>query len=124
MHGSSPEADRRVVVVEDDDAILDMVLAVLESEGIQVHGFRDPAEALGAPELARANLILLDLTLPTMTGEEFVAALGERDTRAPVCIMTAATEAGERSRSMGADGVIQKPFDLEDLLETVRRFVG
>ena len=101
-----------------------MVLAVLESEGIQVHGFRDPATALAAPELARANLILLDLTLPNLTGEEFVAALREKGARVPVCVMTAATEAGERSRSMGADGVIRKPFDLDDLVETVRRFLG
>ena len=124
MHSSSPEADRRVVVVEDDDAILDMVLAVLESEGIRVHGFRDPVTALRAPELAEADLVLLDLTLPTMTGEGFLDALRGSGARVPVCIMTAATEAGERSRSMGADAVIRKPFDLEDLVETVRRFVG
>ena len=123
MPGSSPEAHRRVVVVEDDDAILDMVLAVLESEDIQVVGFRDPSEALAAPELAQAGLVLLDLTLPTMTGEEFLAALRARGTRVPVCIMTAAAEADDRSRSMSADDVIRKPFDLDDLLRTVRQFV-
>jgi DNA-binding response OmpR family regulator len=123
MHNPSPSPSRRVVVVEDDEAILDMVRAVLESEDILVHGFRNPAEALRAPELSLADLVLLDLTLPTMSGEEFMGALRASGAGVPVCIMTAVAEIDERGRMMGADGVIRKPFNLDDLLTTVGRFV-
>ena len=116
----APDTRITVVAVEDDPAIRDLVVAVLESEGIEVVGCATGAAALGSPDVPRASLILLDLTLPDLTPEALIEALRAREIQTPICLLTASTDAEERSVELGAAGYVGKPFDLDVLISTVR----
>jgi CheY-like chemotaxis protein len=114
-----------VLVVEDDDEIRDFVALLLETEGYTVRTVANGAEAL---EVACANpprLIMLDMRMPVMDGWAFARAYRSRPgPQAPILVMTAARDAGQRAREIEADGYVAKPFDLNHLLTLVRRFTG
>jgi CheY-like chemotaxis protein len=109
----------RVLIVDDEFDIRQAVAEVLAEEGHQVLSAGDGAEALAYLREFHPNLVLLDLMMPGMNGWEFRAAQqGDPDIRSiPVVILSALG----RESSIDADGFMQKPFDLDDLLAMVQR---
>jgi CheY-like chemotaxis protein len=111
-----------ILIVEDDEDFRALVREALEFEGFSVREARDGREALGmlrAPESPRC-LVLLDLLMPGMTGWEFVAAV-RSDPRLrgnPIVLTTVIPE----DAPFGIDGILQKPFDLQTLVDTVERY--
>jgi two-component system, chemotaxis family, chemotaxis protein CheY len=111
-----------ILVVDDDEAILDIVQWALEDEGYEVRRATDGSEALGILSTLRPALILLDMRMPGMNGWEFAEAYRAFDgRRAPVIVMTAAQDACPLAAEIGADGCIGKPFDVDQLIGTVRQ---
>jgi two-component system, chemotaxis family, chemotaxis protein CheY len=109
---------RRLLVVEDDESIRDMVEMILDSEGYEVITATDGAAALAVLDQERPDLILLDMRMPGMDGWEFArhyAALAEP--RPPVIVMTAAQDAARRAAEVGAQGYLAKPFSIDQLLQ-------
>jgi two-component system response regulator MprA len=124
LRAASPDgAPRRatVLLVEDDEGIRETVADSLRFEGYDVALATNGAEALewidagGAPAV-----VLLDLVMPVMDGQELLHRLRERAEHLPVIVMTAALGAGPAAAS--AEMVLAKPFDLSDLLAAVERF--
>jgi CheY-like chemotaxis protein len=115
-----------VLVVEDHADLREMLAVLLEAEGYVVRTARNGAEALTSLEEARPAVILLDLMMPVMTGDEFrqrqLADPRYRDV--PVICMTAAHDGRERAESIHADQYFQKPVDFDRLLGAVREHVG
>lgn len=115
-----------ILVVEDDADIVDGVRMLLESEGYHVYVAPNGRAALEV--LAHADplpsVILLDLMMPVMNGFEFRKAqlADPRIAAVPVVLMTADSEAAEKTRRIGAAGVLGKPFNLDELLRVVGRF--
>ena len=109
----------RVLIVDDEFDIREAVEEVLSEEGHQCLSAGDGAEALACLRDFHPQLVLLDLMMPGMNGWEFRAAQqGDPEFRSiPVVILSALGREG----SIDADGFMQKPFDLDDLLATVRR---
>jgi CheY-like chemotaxis protein len=113
-----------ILIVEDDDAIREALVAVLESAGHPVLAARDGEEALA--ELSGAvsvSLILLDLWMPVMDGWEF-RARQRRDPAVagvPVIVVTADLDAERSSTDFGAVDWIAKPFEMDHLLAVVQR---
>jgi CheY-like chemotaxis protein len=111
-----------VLVVEDHADLREMLAVLLESEGFQVQTARNGAEALTSLERSRPSVILLDLMMPVMTGDEFrerqLADPRYRDV--PVICMTAAHDGRERADRIQANQYFQKPVDFERLLGAVR----
>jgi CheY-like chemotaxis protein len=99
-----------------------MLAVLLESEGYGVQTARNGAEALRLLERQRPSVILLDLMMPVMTGDEFrqrqLADPRYRDV--PVICMTAAHDGRERAARLKADDYFQKPVDFDRLLGAVR----
>lgn len=120
----SPPREINVLVVEDDEDIRDVLVEVLEDEHYTVRAARNGAEALDALRSARPALILLDLTMPVMNGEEFrTRQLADPALASiPTVVMTAADRIQERTASMGVVGALPKPIKLEDLLAAVARY--
>jgi CheY-like chemotaxis protein len=114
----NPDGGRSVLVVDDDDAIREVVAEVLRDEGYGVICAANGAQALDA--LGRGplpHLILLDLMMPVMSGWELLEHLQQHDDmcRIPVVVVSA----------MAAPGVsehLSKPIELDLLLETVNRW--
>lgn len=101
-----------------------MVRFVLEDEGYTVTTASDGQEALDRASEARPRLIVLDMGLPILSGEEVVAGLrdlfGEPP---PILVMSAAGTIAERARRIGAAGYLAKPFDLDELAAAVREIL-
>jgi CheY-like chemotaxis protein len=118
-------ARRRVLVVDDDDGIREFVGMTLSDEGYEVLTAGDGYEALECILAARPDLILLDIRMPIMGGAEFMQAYRNTpEPRAPVIVLTAARNAGDSAARIEADAYLPKPFELEELLELVQRFVA
>ena len=121
-----PEASppvRRVLIVDDEDAIRDVLSAILEDEGYHVQAATD-GEALSiADGEPRPDLVLLDVMMPVMDGPEVRRRLlqNPRTAEIPVVVMTAAGDAARWATQLGAAGSLQKPFDLLQLVELVDR---
>lgn len=112
----------RVLVVDDDDELADVVRQVLRDAGYSVATVRHGAAALELVGHIVPDLILLDLTMPIMDGWSFVSQYRRTAKEsARIVLLTANAHAAEIARSLGADGYITKPFDMEDLVGIVRR---
>lgn len=112
-------ADRlRVLIVEDDASNRDVMRIVLELAGHSVDTAGTGVEALRRAAEDPPDTVLLDLTLPDQNGEEVSAALRREMHPAPRIIITSgmSLRAGDAER-LGADAILQKPFDPDRLLE-------
>jgi DNA-binding response OmpR family regulator len=112
-----------IVVVDDEQDIAQFVAGVLEDEGYSVCTWQDGASALVDILVRRPALVVLDITMPVMCGDELLKALRARGlVDLPVIVMTAGSYP-EQYLSAGANEILPKPFDIDTLLERVRRYV-
>ncbi|MCB9561321.1 MAG: response regulator [Kofleriaceae bacterium] len=119
--GSTVTKGGRILVVDDETLVRDTVGSLLSDEGYLVDKASDGADAITKIAAHRPDAILLDLMMPGMNGRQFLDALrdlGHADV--PVVVMTAvhglSQDGGVR---FGATDVIEKPFDLDELLNKV-----
>jgi len=111
---------QRILVVDDERTIRELVCEVLADEGYEVVGASNGAEALGALEQnASFSLVVLDMWMPVMNGWQFAPAIAGRGIALPIVVMTAAREARHRAEEIGAIGYIGKPFDVDQFIEAV-----
>jgi CheY-like chemotaxis protein len=113
-----------ILVLDDDPDLLKMVERVLAHDGRSVVTATDPVAALELYERARPCLVVVDLMLPHMDGEEFLQALVRRfgDPRPPVIILSASAVRSEVASRVGAEASLGKPFEIDDLRDMVARF--
>jgi DNA-binding response OmpR family regulator len=111
----------RVLVVEDDDEIADVLRRSLRQEGHQVRTAVDGEEALDAARDFVPDMVVLDLGLPKLDGVEVCRRLRE-DGDVPILILTARTDTDDRVRGLdaGADDYLVKPFERAELLARLR----
>jgi len=121
----------RVLVVDDSPVMRAFVRRVLDISGLDVGAVfeaSDGVEALHLLDREWVDVILTDINMPNMDGEEFVTRLTEREAsaRVPVIVIsTDGTEARmERLRLLGVQGYLAKPFPPEALRNEVERVVG
>ena len=119
----TPGGDRvRVLVVDDEANITDLVATALRYEGFEVSTAGDGRSALALVETFRPHVIVLDVMLPDLDGFEVQRKLVERGQRAPVLFLTArdATEDKVHGLTIGGDDYVTKPFSLEELVARIR----
>ncbi|MCY1014878.1 MULTISPECIES: response regulator [Pyxidicoccus] len=112
-----------VLVVDDDPDILEALSEILEAEGFEIRRARNGKEALERLEPEPPHLILLDLMMPVMDGWEFAQRMRQRPAVAdvPIIVLSADRNVGSKAADIGAVGHLAKPFELNDLLDMVRR---
>ncbi len=120
-------AKKRVLIVDDDPDVVAAVRFALEAEGIGSVDARNGAEALELAKQARPDLILLDIMLPKVNGYS-VAWLLKGDValkHIPIIMLTAKTERTdvELGASIGAEGYVTKPFDIDQLVGLVKEYL-
>ena len=111
----------RILVVDDEPMVRDTLGQVLIDEGYIVDVAVDGGDALECVRAARPDAILLDLMMPGMNGRQFLQALRDDPGYAavPVLIMTAVHGLEVNLASIGASEVVEKPFNVEELLNKV-----
>jgi len=114
---------KKILVVDDEEDIVHFLELVLGEKGYEVVTARSGHEALTRAQLARPDLVLLDIMMPQMDGWEVLKLLRIDDATAnvPVAMLSARTEAKDRVQGLqeGAVDYICKPFLLQDLLGKV-----
>jgi CheY-like chemotaxis protein len=112
---------RRILVVDDDEDILDLVALALELHGYAVETAEHGQVALERLARTPADLILLDLNMPVMDGRRFCEEKRRRPEldSIPLALMSAADNLGERIRPCTPNAILPKPFVVDDLLRTV-----
>jgi DNA-binding response OmpR family regulator len=115
------ERSARVLVVEDDDAIAQVLQRSLRMEGYEVRVADDGVEALDEAHAFLPDLVILDLGLPRLDGIEVAKKLRETDD-VPILVLTArdAVEARVEGLDSGADDYLVKPFERQELLARLR----
>lgn len=119
---SNDKSTTRVLVVDDDEAILQYACAGLEIAGFQAKGTSNGEEALAAVRDGHSDLVLLDLFMTPVTGFDILTTL--RDfSDIPVIVFTARDDIGRFALETGADGYLGKPFKVKELIEKIEAVI-
>ena len=112
----------RVLVVDDEPNIVDVISMALRYQGFAVESAGNGRDALAAVGTFRPHLMVLDVMLPDMEGFEVARRLGAERAAVPIVFLTArdGTEDKVRGLTMGGDDYVTKPFSLEELIARIR----
>ncbi len=114
----------RILVIEDDREIVDVLRRTLRADGFTVEGVEGGGAALELAPDFLPDLVILDLGLPDIDGEEVCRQLrlGQETARVPILMLTARTELDDRVSGLdrGADDYLTKPFEREEILARIR----
>jgi two-component system OmpR family response regulator len=116
------QARPKLLVVEDDPNIVELLSASLRFAGFEVTAATNGAQALADARLSPPDLVVLDVMLPDLDGFEVIRRMRDGGTRTPVVFLTArdATEDKIRGLTLGGDDYVTKPFSLEELTARIR----
>jgi two-component system, OmpR family, response regulator len=119
---AAPQTEARLLVVEDDPNILELLSASLRFAGFDVSTATSGSAAVNAAKDRRPDLVVLDVMLPDLDGFEVIKMMREGGTRTPVVFLTArdATDDKIRGLTLGGDDYVTKPFSLEELTARIR----
>jgi len=119
-----PMAHSRILIIEDERALTDVLTYNLKREGYEITLAHDGKEGLRKAQTLLPDLILLDLMLPVMNGLEVCRELraGERTRQIPIVMLTAKAEESDQivGFSMGADDYVTKPFSVKVLIQRIK----
>jgi two-component system KDP operon response regulator KdpE len=108
-----------VLVVDDDTPLRRMVALTLRSEGFDVLDAPNGVNGLNVLQDEPVDLVVLDLIMPEMDGKTFFKRAREEGYRGPFVILSS-FGARQAQRELGANAAIDKPFEPEDFVETVK----
>ena len=122
MHASESSNGHRILVVDDEPNIVDVVSMALRYQGFEVETAATGREAISAAGTYRPHLMVLDIMLPDMEGFEVARRLGADRSDLPIVFLTArdTTEDKIRGLTTGGDDYVTKPFSLEELIARIR----
>ena len=111
---------KKVLVVDDEEDILNIVKMILTLYGFEVHTY---SSGLNVPQIVldlKPDLILLDIRLPGKLGTEICKELKEENSDIPIILFSAHAQQTNFLDSSGADAFIAKPFEIKDFVNTIK----
>ncbi len=119
------EVETRILLVDDEENLVDLIQLNLELEGFKVKVARDGKEALKLYKEQRFNLVILDIMLPYVDGLQVCETIRLTDKQIPILMLSAKHSGQDRIAGLkaGADDYLVKPFNLEELLLRVQILV-
>lgn len=111
-----------IYVVDDDTAVRDSIVAILDSAGLFTEGYDSSVAFLDSVQLNIQGCVVLDLRMPILDGMDVMARLNERRATLPIVVVTGHADVAMAVRAMKAGAVdfIEKPIDAGTLLNSVR----
>ncbi len=122
MSAATPAEQVRVLVVDDEPNIVDVISMALRFEGFEVDSAGTGADAIAAVAARRPQLLVLDVMLPDIDGFEVARRLASARADVPIIFLTArdSTEDVVHGLTVGGDDYVTKPFSLEELVARIR----
>jgi two-component system OmpR family response regulator len=119
---TQPTGEARLLVVEDDPNIVELLSASLRYAGFEVATAQDGQEALRTAREFRPDLMVLDVMLPGIDGFEVVRRLTTEGNRCPVVFLTARDSTADKitGLTIGGDDYVTKPFSLDEVVARIR----
>lgn len=116
---------KKVMIADDDPGILDAVEAMLEFGGYEVSSTSNGATVLEMQDHF-PDLLLLDIWMAGTDGRDVCKQLKQQDKtkNMPIIMISASTELERSAKEAGADDFLEKPFDMEELLEKIEHFLN
>jgi two-component system cell cycle response regulator DivK len=111
-----------VMVVDDNSTIRELLCDLLQTEGYTTMAVSTGRDAVVQARAEAPTLILLDLQMPELSGQEALVHLRQLPGHTPVVFMSAGLWSQMEAKRCGADGYLEKPFNLDRLLDLVARF--
>ncbi len=120
--GHAPDPEARLLVVEDDPTILELLSSALRFAGFEVAAATTGGDALKAVAAAPPDLIILDVMLPDQDGFGMVRRMRGQDCHVPVLFLTARSAVADRVAGLtaGGDDYVVKPFSLDEVIARIR----
>ncbi|MFH0703050.1 MAG: response regulator [bacterium] len=120
-------AEKKVLIVDDEQDIVETLQFILETEGIKCITAYDGEEALNKAKSEKPDLIILDVMLPKINGYK-VCRLLKFDAKyknMPILMVTARSQEEDKAigEETGADKYITKPFDIDELVKIVKKYL-
>lgn len=118
---------KRILIVEDEEAVRELEKFILETHGYEVMEARDGLEGLAKAEFRKPDLILLDLMMPDVSGGRMYDEMKEHPSTAgiPIVVVTGKPDAHQMfDDEIGAENVIMKPFEADSLLARIEGHIG
>jgi two-component system, OmpR family, response regulator MprA len=119
-NGSRSPSVSKVLVLDDDNALLRLLRLTLTSEGFEVITASNGLEGLEKVDREPPDVILLDLEMPVMDGRTFFRELRKQGNNTPVLILSA-YGARDAQRELHADGSLEKPFEADVLMNELKQ---
>jgi two-component system alkaline phosphatase synthesis response regulator PhoP len=121
-------AKKKILVVDNEPDILKIVTFRLGKMGYEVLTAADGQEGLDLIREKKPNLVLLDLRLPVLDGNEVCKQVksDEKLKKIPIILLTATDSIGknaEKAKELGANDYMMKPFDLDKLVEKIKKYI-
>lgn len=119
-------AAKKILIAEDDAGILELLEVALAAQGYEVLTCADGREVEALAKQFSPSLIFLDLWMPGMDGRQITRKLktDKQTKHIPVIIVSAQTGLAKIISKIGADGFLEKPFELQELLALAQKFTG
>lgn len=122
--------NKKILVIEDETDIITILSFRLKKAGFEILTARDGKHGLALAREHRPDLIVLDLMLPELPGEEVCKAIRENEddefSKTPIIMVTAKIADVDRiiGKSLGANAYITKPFEVEDLVQEINKILA
>jgi two-component system, OmpR family, response regulator MprA len=113
----------RILIVDDNEPLRDNLSEALSLAGYEVAVASDGLAALSLIESFQPTIILLDMRMPTMNGREFIAAYRELSFTMPIIGLSATKRGDDDVKDLDIADYLEKPFSLDDLFDSLRRFI-
>ena len=115
-----------ISIVDDDDAVREMLVSLTRSLGNDAVGFASAEEFLASADFESFSCVITDIHMPGMSGFELQEQLHQRNAPIPVIMITARTERDleRKAISGGAIGLLRKPVDIEMLVAFIAKALG
>src|SRR2546425_7597356 len=122
QNGKAAAEGIRVLVVDDEENITDLLATALRYEGFDVEVAHNVRQAMNVVGAFRPNLLVLDVMLPDWDGFEVTRRLADQRERVPILFLTARDGTADRVRglTLGGDDYVTKPFSLEEVIARIR----
>ncbi len=119
--------NKRVLVIDDMHVMLDLVEIMLQMEGYEVVTATDVPTALEHIEKTCPDLILLDMMMPKMSGNDFIQQFRQRhcqNVSAPIILLTVKLYTEDEIERLGVAGYLRKPFHRKELVDKLNELLG